>query len=166
MDALGKRILNHLIFACERGVEINLILDGIGSMNSYSEIKNVASQYDNFNLHLYNPVPWPFSRQGLPVFLKNRKFFSLYEKINNRNHSKILLFDEDTLFLGSHNFFNSARFWRETSVRVSDPEVTKIVRLFFQWLVENSFFLKRSVRKKLTEKVRTCEKLYISNSIT
>jgi cardiolipin synthase A/B len=141
-DRIGQLICSHLLNAAIRGVEVRIIIDGFGSRNSYSALKKKL-KHPKISIRTYNPLPWPLSTLYFSDHLKNKLISPFLNKINHRNHTKIILIDNKTLIFGSFNFFDPARFWRETGVLLKHYSQINQLNNFYDWLWNRSFFNKK-----------------------
>jgi cardiolipin synthase len=116
-------LIQALISATERGVEVQCLFDDFGclKLSRAARERMVAA---GVQLRLYNPIRW---RRGL---------HNLY-----RDHRKILLIDEHSVFVGgagaTDEFWDaedSQHCWHEVMVRVEGPLVAHWRQLFdHQW---------------------------------
>jgi len=103
-DTLGKKIINALIHAAQRNIEIRLIIDGYGSLNwnaqQLSELTDAG-----ILIKIYHPLPWRISSYKRTVIRKNIfvKFIYLSSRINKRDHRKLYIIDRKTAWSGSMN---------------------------------------------------------------
>lgn len=95
-DGLGKRILQHLVEASQRGVTVQLMLDGVGSSGLPREFFQTCTS-ENIKVRIYHPrpfFPWKFSLRSL---------FRRIRNLNFRNHRKVCLIDGHWGWIGSAN---------------------------------------------------------------
>ena len=122
LDPIGLRFLNALSRAKDRGVQVRLLVDGIGSFNWLRDLQ-IRCQKAQIPLRIYHPLPlWPrlrFSWRAL------RRWLLLFRRINQRNHRKVIIIDEKKVFLGSLNItqvhaeeFMGGKAWRDTGVEM------------------------------------------------
>jgi len=117
---IANRIFNKLIQKSDEGVKISLIMDGIGSRNlSDSHLENMRSH--GIEVLQFRPVRFP----------------NLTNKINNRNHRKIVVIDGQVGYTGGINIsdkylikYGEKGFWRDTHFRVHGDSV-KMLEVFF-----------------------------------
>ncbi len=107
-NALGKRFVDALKNACERGVEVRVIVDGVGMRYSWPSIKRwlVAAKIP-FAVFMPSLIPW-------------RLHYS-----NLRNHRKIMVIDGQIGFTGGLNIREGV--WR--NVHPPKPQVDAHFRL-------------------------------------
>lgn len=103
-DEVGRRVMASLRRAVARGVSVKVMVDAIGSMESLGRLSDACDQH-GVNLKIYHPLPWQWHlfRKGGRVgsALANTAYF--LRVINNRDHRKLLVIDDDRIFTGSFN---------------------------------------------------------------
>lgn len=123
-DGIGKKVLDALARKAEEGVEVKLLVDGMGgrrlSRKSIDMLREAGGQVAIF----FPPfVPWVSVR------------------INYRNHRKICIIDGKEAFLGGFNIGDeylglSKKFgnWRDTHLKVKGSAVSSLQwRFFLDW---------------------------------
>ena len=121
---VGRRFVDALAERARAGVQVNIVLDGIGSFatwNSYFKDLLAAGG----RVESYHPLQW----QMLP-------------RINNRTHREIIVIDGCVGFLGgagiADHWLTGRRKqprWRDTMFRVEGPAVTAMQSCFAEnWL--------------------------------
>lgn len=154
-DALGLKIQEALIKARARGVQVQVIIDGIGSHNlgrSFFERFHQAG----VRIKIYNPLPLYHPLYGKLNWSK--KFFVLNKRtfrINKRNHRKIFIIDSEILYTGSFNIsathskehFESP--WQDMGVRVTGSNV-EFATLNFKknWKLRDYYRYRKHLKKK------------------
>lgn len=107
-DAVGQRFLDALNAAAERGVVVHVIYDGFGNM-----VVNPA---------FYRQLSDRVHVLRIPAFL--RPLWKGPLRYTGFNHSKILVVDDRTAFVGGYNIGSAyADEWRDTHVREIGPAV-------------------------------------------
>ena len=103
-DYLGLKFINALFSAANRGVNIRIIVDGVGSANSIFKIIDKLS-HQNISLKIYHPLPWQI--QLYPYAISEgsfrEKLFRFITRVNKRDHRKLCIIDKETLWTGSFN---------------------------------------------------------------
>jgi cardiolipin synthase A/B len=121
-DDVGNRVADILISKQKAGVEVRLIVDGVGS----NHIKK---------------LPEKFKEAGIQ-FLKNMPVaFGSLANSNYRDHRKIAIIDGSIGFIGGINlderYWNNGKhalYWRDTSVRIEGPGVNLLqIHFFLSW---------------------------------
>jgi cardiolipin synthase len=133
-DAMGHVFAQALLKQQRRGVQVNLIFDSVGSLNTPRLFFDQLSQAGVAVLE-FNPVNPLASRGGAWL-------------INNRDHRKLLIVDGRTAFIGGINIssvYSSAAIirlgpkantgddaWRDTHLQIDGPVVADFQKLFMQ----------------------------------
>lgn len=119
-DEIGTQLAELLIEKAQQGVEVRLIYDDFGSR---AIRKKLVPRMRKAGVEAY-----PFHRI---IFLL------LANRLNYRNHRKIIVIDGKTAFTGgmnvSDNYVNkpgSKKFWRDTHLRIDGPGVYYLQYLF------------------------------------
>ncbi|MCM2353172.1 MAG: phosphatidylserine/phosphatidylglycerophosphate/cardiolipin synthase family protein [Pseudobdellovibrio sp.] len=154
-DELGKKILQSLKEARERGVKVYLLVDGIGTIGFLGDIDSYCKA-NNINFKVYHPLPIRlnflrrFSLKDL-TWKNIRRFFLMFRKLNNRDHRKVFLIDQKVAFVGSQNINNvhseeisQNKAWRDTGVEVRGAPIETLVST-------SQFAWERAKPNKLTE---------------
>jgi len=124
-DQIGNRFLQLMEEKAACGVKVRLIIDGVGSFGlKPSRLKDLKK--NGVEVHIFFPV----------------RFTLLRNKINFRNHRKILVVDGRTGFVGGANIgddylglYPEIGNWRDTHLQINGPAVAYLQRIFLQdWL--------------------------------
>lgn len=119
-DTIGTEIIELLIAKAKQGVEVRFIYDDFGSptIKRKTEVRMRAAGVQVFPFHKV-------------------RFYLLANRINYRNHRKIVVIDGHTAFVGGINvsdrYINSKQnklFWRDTHVKIQGPGVYYLQYLF------------------------------------
>jgi len=113
-DATGKRFRDTLIDAAQRGCEVRVLCDAIGSpvmATAFSRpLRKAGARVERF----------------LPPTL-----LTATPRLNFRNHRKILVVDGTTGFIGGFNIGDEYRNdWRDLGVRIGGPAVDQLQEIF------------------------------------
>lgn len=141
LDPIGLRVIAALKEAQGRGVQVKVLVDGVGSFNWQTNLEAHCKALA-IPFRAYHPIPFQ------PLILKKiswrnlRIFLLLLRKSNKRNHRKIFLIDSQLAFLGSLNIsqvhtkeFLGQKAWRDTGVQVSGAALIDLKHAFDQaWL--------------------------------
>ncbi len=118
-DAVGKEITTILMAKAKEGVEVKLIIDGVGS-----RMRSLVKRLRKSGVEVY---------EFMPV-----RFASLAQA-NYRNHRKIIVVDGKTGFVGGINmddrYLNNGKhalYWRDTHLQVTGPAVNQLQIQFLQ----------------------------------
>lgn len=119
-DGIGTTLLNALVQKAKEGVEVRLIIDGLGS----SKLAKKQKHYNALGLQM-------------EVFLPIH--FSSLANSNYRNHRKIIVIDGEIGYIGGINISDKYinpnpdnLYWRDTAIRIFGDAV-KILQIQF-WL--------------------------------
>ncbi len=119
-DTIGNEIIELLIEKAKEGVEVRLIYDDFGSPT----IKKSTEK----RMRDAGAAVHPFHKV---------RFYLFANRINYRNHRKIVVIDGQTGFIGGINvsdkYINKEKtklFWRDTHVRIDGPAVYYLQYLF------------------------------------
>ncbi|AZQ44617.1 cardiolipin synthase [Nonlabens ponticola] len=129
-DVIGNKIIDKLVGAAQRGVEVKLIYDSVGSNLSGKarrRMRAVGIELNSF----------------MPVIFSN-----FTRKANYRNHRKIIVIDGHIGYLGgvniSDDYVNTGErgkmYWRDTHLRIEGHAVKSLQS---QWLL-NWFFVSKN----------------------
>ena len=133
-DAMGQAFAQALLTKQRQGVQVNLIYDSVGSLNTpklfFDELAAAGVAVLEFN-----PVN-PLATRGGAWLL------------NNRDHRKLLIVDGRTAFIGGINISNvyssgsvirrapeasqGDGSWRDTDLQIDGPVVAEFQKLFMQ----------------------------------
>lgn len=112
-DATGRRFLQALIRACERGVRVRLLYDGFGSRGIGRRFLRPLSKAGG---HVAAFLPLDPIRRASTV--------------NFRNHRKVLIVDGHIGFMGGINIGDMFLPWRDLHMRVQGPAVHQLQEVF------------------------------------
>lgn len=119
-DEIGKQVNNILIQKAKEGVQVRFIYDDFGSPNIN---KKTEHEMRDAGIEIY-----PFQKV---------LFYLLANRLNYRNHRKIIVIDGQTAFTGGINvsdkYINNKPgklFWRDTHLRIDGPGVFYLQYLF------------------------------------
>ncbi len=140
LDSLGAKVVEALKAAAARGVKVQILIDGFGSIKFRNDLQNFFSKTENLELKIYHP-------------------FYVLKNINNRLHRKTWIFDQYILYTGSINISEvHTRFysepWKDCAIRVEGDEIEFAVQAFKKsWLgdlsLSNILSLKSSPQSHL-----------------
>jgi len=119
-DEIGTAIIELLIQKAREGVEVRFIYDDFGSP-SIKKKSERRMREAGIQVHPFHKV----------------HFYLLANRINYRNHRKIIVVDGQTAFVGGINvsdkYINNKKgqlFWRDTHLRIDGPGVYYLQYLF------------------------------------
>lgn len=121
-DTIGNTIKDLLIRKAREGVTVRLIYDDFGSR---SIRRRLVKELRNGGVEAF-----PFNRIRLPFFAN---------RVNYRNHRKIIVVDGTTGFTGGINIsdryindpgLDNRYFWRDTHIRIDGPGIIFLQNIF------------------------------------
>lgn len=122
-DQIGRKFAAALVAACQRGVQVRIIYDAVGSMGAsddmFEELERAGARVIEFN-----PIaPW-------------KRRFRLV-RLSRRDHRKILVVDGKVGFTGGINIADywlpledEGGGWRDDMVRIEGPAVVGLSDVF------------------------------------
>lgn len=145
-DVLGTQIIAALIEAQKRHIDIKVLVDGIGSINTLDQL---IEQFESaaIPLKVYRPLPWDFAAYRYSLLKGDffKKFFYFSSRINNRNHRKLCVIDKRIAWTGSFNLCRShlsiedgGEGWKDHGLRVCGKHVEHLSNEFLQLWYQRS----------------------------
>ncbi len=143
LDTVGEKFLEALNKCSEKGVIINLLVDAVGSFESYQKIKKIISEEIKFTV--FNE------------FSKNSVF-----RFNRRLHQKCIVIDQKTAFIGGVNISeeylcNSESVpWLDYSVYVKGKiclEILRKISPYHKDYAKGKKLSQKSTQKQNTENI-------------
>lgn len=144
-DVIGQRVAAALVSAASRGVNVRLIVDGIGA-SGWFEKNAPLLESQGVRVRVYHPVLfhnlWTRIKIDLgivtpPKSIERLRGSVLVSRFNRRDHRKIALIDHRIAYVGSVNVTSDhcasvigPRAWRDTSVRVEGGDIHDILTAF------------------------------------
>lgn len=134
-DRLGMRILDLLGAAVRLGVEVQLIVDAVGSAAWSVQLREAANARQ-IPLKVFHELPWTrlWRSDGKKRRFRMRRAF---QRLNSRNHRKLCIVDGASAFIGSMNIieyhlsaYAGTCAWRDTGVCVQGQEVEILAESF------------------------------------
>jgi len=119
-DQIGQEIIDILKEKAERGLEVKVIFDAAGSIGMSGHAKR-SMKNAGIEMACFHPLSSGFFTQ----------------KINFRNHRKIIVVDGDTAFVGGLNIGDEylgrhpkIGFWRDTHLKVKGESIRSLQTIF------------------------------------
>ena len=122
-DDVGRAFVDILVSKAQHGVDVRLILDGLGSfwfsVQSIQRLRAAGARVVSF--------------QSLAF----RRFFKSLRRLNNRNHRKVLIVDKCVGFIGGVNVRKEYQDWLDLHLRLEGEEVLEpLIRSFGKtWII-------------------------------
>lgn len=158
---LGDRVSDALVQAARRGVQVRLLVDGIGSPNCLSDYgPKLEKGGVKFKVYRLLPSVFYLLPRVLGSFFRGRDIRRLrgfWTRMNRRNHRKLVLVDRKKIWLGGFNVSDEhlesiagKGAWRDTGLGLSGVR-DKAFQLAFNtaWLDRYHRRLWRAQRDKL-----------------
>ena len=123
-DKMGEKLTEALIEKCKQGVEVRLLLDAYGSRQFESLAKRIRKHGGDVRFF-----------KKIKVFLINT-----FLKNNSRNHRKLIIIDNRTVYFGSSNITGYSRTWRDLNLRIEDAGFATVFRPIFEKSYEKHKF--------------------------
>jgi cardiolipin synthase len=136
IDSVGQPLLEALCRASQRGVQVRVVVDGIGSAGAIDFLQKKLHG-NHAELHVYHPLPWHWAATRLERGDWLTRFLTRFAVVNNRQHSKLCVVDGHTAWTGSYNITHDhlekpgpALDWKDCGARVTG-ERCLLLREFF-----------------------------------
>ncbi len=136
IDSITRVLLDELVRARERGVRIQILVDGFGSYQSIPDLSGFCSRHD-LEFRIYEPFPLAQKASRKMFLTYALSLFRLLRKLNRRNHRKIVVVDSKWAFVGSINWTQvhsrkaqGLNAWRDTAIAVEGAEVDILSQAF------------------------------------
>lgn len=136
MDSVGQPLLDALCAAAQRGVQVRVIVDGVGSARAAAQLQQQLSA-QGASFQIYHPLPWEWVSTQLEKDAWFLRAFKRLLYINERQHSKLCLIDENIAWVGSFNITDDhienngkGLDWKDCGARVTG-ERCLLFREFF-----------------------------------
>ena len=142
-DDTGQLVLNELIAAARRGVDVRILADQLFSFEDPALLERLARVSPNLTLRIYNPT---FDNSRTPPLEFAAGLVCCFIRFNQRMHNKLLLVDDSIGITGGRNYQDRYFNWDndfnyvDRDVMVGGPAARQMAASF------NLFWnLKRSV---------------------
>jgi len=110
-DDAGHLVLEELLTAARRGVQVRLLVDQLSAMRTVETLSALAGAHTNFELRVYNPVLGR-ARISYPQYALAAA--CCWRRLNQRMHSKALLIDGVVGITGGRNYQDDYFDWSDT----------------------------------------------------
>jgi len=121
-DECGRLLIYELIEAAKRGVKVRIVADHLFSDQSPDIVAFLASVHSNLEIKHYRPATSRMKPSALRTMLAGLLSF---HDVNQRMHSKVMIFDETILLTGGRNIENTY-YDHSTSLNFRDRDVLAI----------------------------------------
>jgi len=107
-DDAGFLILDELVKAARRGVQVRVLVDQLFSLDNVELLAALARAHTNFELRVYNPTFHKATTQPLEFAAG---VLCCFARFNQRMHNKLLLVDAAIGIAGGRNYENRYFDW-------------------------------------------------------
>jgi len=121
-DECGRLLICELIEAARRGVKVRIVADHLFSDQNADVVAFLASVHPNIEVKHYRPAT---SRMKPSFFHTMLAGLFSFREVNQRMHSKVMVFDEAILLTGGRNIENTY-FDHSTSLNFRDRDVLAV----------------------------------------
>jgi cardiolipin synthase len=144
-DVIGHRVAQALVRAVARGVNVRLIVDGIGA-SGWFEKNAPLLESEGVRVRIYHPVIfanlWSRIKIDLGIMTPPKSFEKLRGSVlvslfNRRDHRKMCVIDDRVAYVGSMNVTSDHcasivgdLAWRDTALRVEGGAIDEILTAF------------------------------------
>ncbi|MFT5716263.1 MAG: cardiolipin synthase [Oleiphilaceae bacterium] len=159
IDPIGKLVSQALIQAAQRGVNVRLLVDGMGANLDFIPVAKQLKAAGAL-VRIHRPLPWYVKLWALSLSSIRglKKFWYLLTYINQRNHRKLLIVDHSAIWLGSINVSQKhfshdqgGENWRDTAIALHNIDTHAIQSVYnLNWCKK-----KRKEKKRLSQQLIT-----------
>jgi cardiolipin synthase len=130
-DDLSHRVIEALTNAVQRKLKVRLLTDGIGACIDFYAIANQLIKA-GAEVKIFHPLPWHIKQWRLSITkIKGlEKLLHLFTSINKRDHRKLIIIDQRSVWLGSFNISqkhlpkeNKGENWRDTAIEIKGMDL-------------------------------------------
>ena len=137
LDLVGEQIFKALLDAHSRGVQVRLLIDGIGSFNWLNALQGRA-RATKLPLRVYHPVPFQMGLISRLSWKNLRRLLLTFRRLNKRNHRKVILVDQKQALVGSYNVsqvhsehWNEGQAWKDCAIALAQDRDLVLLRRSF-----------------------------------
>ena len=125
---IGERFRDVLTQKAEEGIIVKILIDSWGAQVSHSFFRDLAKNGGEVRF-----------------FMKIKLFWDFFTKNHRRNHRKLLLVDDKISYIGSASLAGHSLNWRESMLRLENPELNKVLYNVFleDFEMYNSYTFKK-----------------------
>ncbi len=137
-DPLGHAMCEALISAANRNLDVQVIVDAVGSYRSLHWLSQKL-EAEGVRVRVFHPLPWQLWHYPRSIKQGHTLQKALYflRKINRRDHRKLCVIDRRILFTGSFNLSKvhlprdkGGDGWRDLGAKIEGPRASAIESQF------------------------------------
>jgi putative cardiolipin synthase len=127
IDTVGAMVLDHLVAAAERGVEIKLLVDDSFLLGEDDILLELA-HHPNIEYRIYNP----YKRRSDSVATRQALNLAEFHRLDHRMHNKAMIVDNRVAIVGGRNLadeyfgLHAVANFRDMEVMVGGPIVLDV----------------------------------------
>ena len=126
-DSVGRKVIRLLGEKCKQGVDVKVLVDSWGTKNNPDFFKPITENHGEVRF-----------------FDKIKLSFDFISKNHQRNHRKIIIFDQNILHFGSANITEYSNTWRESILRVEGSIALTFKKILLEnWRIASLEFYKK-----------------------
>lgn len=136
LDRLTRVLLDELGRARTRGCQVQLLIDGFGSLYWLESIADECRRRE-IELRVWEPLPRRLSSLRRLLVPLQFRIARVLRKLNRRDHRKVTIIDDRAAFVGSFNLSSvhseeimGANAWRDSGAYVEGESVRDLVGAF------------------------------------
>lgn len=107
-DDAGMLVLDELVKAARRGVQVRVLADQLGSLNDPVLLARLARASSNLHIRLYNPT-FDSARSNFVEYTAS--VLCCFHRFNQRMHNKLMLVDDKVGIVGGRNYADEYFDW-------------------------------------------------------
>ncbi len=189
-DEVGRRFVRAIQDICSKGVEVRLLIDGVGSFLDTQRLVDELES-ERCTIRIFHPLPWDFRAYRNALSAGQHYSAMLYHiaSINRRDHRKLCIIDQQIAWLGSFNItadhYNrksgqANQIWHDSGLRTTGRMVEALIQNFEQvwrrkgesrtqrtrqFLAVSTIGSRRRHSHEIVELLQTAEsRIYITNA--
>lgn len=121
-DEFGWKLANALAAAAKRGVNVRVLVDGIGTHNWGGKL-TLHMENAGVLTRIFHPLPWLIKHWYRSTEKHSNyitKIVYLISRINSRNHRKTCIIDKNIIYVGSANIISHTTIDKKTNITLRD----------------------------------------------
>lgn len=131
-DEIGRRVVNALKRAADRGVRVYFMVDRLGSTDLSAQFTKDLKK-SKIRFHLFGKLRW--------MKVLSRAYF-----VGRRLHHKVFVVDEKTAIIGGINIGEEFLTWYDFAVKFEGESVNDLLKAAYKYW---PFFIRRKLLRRL-----------------